>query len=213
MPINCGNRFCPICSRPRRVRAARRLRAIIKRVHPHKPATLKQLTLTISNSVSADAGVRYVVASFRRLRQRSFWRRYVLGGAYVVHVSGSPGKWHCHLHIALESKFIPWSKLLKQWQSCSGGQGVYIQELTKDHLIAHLSTDKTNGSLPEAHQKIVSVALRDTRLFQPFGSWHNIKVRIVHPDFVCPKCRSTSWYPAEHFNERNLQRAGLLHPD
>ena len=137
----------------------------------------------------------------------------MLGGAYVVHVSGSPGKWHCHLHIALESKYIPWVKLLNHWIACSGGQGVYIQELDKAHIIAHLSTDKTNGSLPEAHQIIVSAALRNIRLFQPFGSWHDIKVQIVHPDFVCPKCRGTSWYPAEHFDERNLQKAGIFFPD
>lgn len=153
------------------------------------------------------------MARFRNLRQRAFWRRYVLGGVYVVHVSGSPGKWHCHLHIALESKFIPWTKLLKQWASCSGGQGVYIQELSKDHIIAHLSTDKTNGSLPQEHQRIVSAALINIRLFQPFGSWHSIKVRLVHPDFICPKCRNTVWIPADSCTADRAVRSGIFYPD
>lgn len=207
VPIYCGNRFCPICSTPRRRRSARRLNALIKKIRPRKPACLKMLTLTIPNTLDVGVGAQTIVQAFRRLRQRAYWRSHALGGAYVIEITGKPGSWHVHLHIALEAKFMSWRKLLQMWKAVSPGQGVYIQNIQSGPLTHYLTKYMTKPCIPEEYQQEVSDALTNFRLFQAFGSWHSVKVRISHPEFICPKCRNVSWLPEELVSKYSRQAA------
>lgn len=205
VPIYCGNRFCVICSAARRRRSARRLQALIRKIRPRKPACLKMLTLTIPNSLDVGVGARTILQSFRRLRQRAYWKSHALGGAYVIEITGKPGSWHVHLHVALESTFMSWRKLLAMWKAVSPGQGVYIQNIDAGMVTYYLTKYMTKHCIPEQYQVEVSEALTNFRLFQAFGTWHSVKVVVSHPEFVCPKCRNTSWMPEELVNRELRQ--------
>lgn len=212
IPVSCGNRFCPVCSVARRSRTLKRLRAIINKVSPRRPYSTKHLTLTIPNSRSADAGAAYIVAAFRKLRQRLFWRRHVLGGAYALDITGSPGNWHVHIHCVLEAKFMPWRKILVEWKRVAKASGVFIQEVPVAHVLSHLTSYITKNDLPVAYQIEVSNALKNYRLFQTFGTWHDINVKVLHSDFRCPKCRNTGWLPEWCLDSERAPTSRILHP-
>lgn len=212
VPISCGNRFCPVCSTARRSRTLKRLRAIIQKVSPRRPYSTKHLTLTIPNSHSADAGAKYIVNAFRKLRQRQFWKGHVLGGAYAIGITGSPDQWHVHIHAVIEAKFTPWRKLLSEWKRVAKASGVFIQEVPAAHVLSHLTSYVTKNEVPERYQMEISNALRDYRLFQTFGTWHSLRVKVAHSDFLCPKCRNSVWLPEELLDSHRAVKARVLHP-
>lgn len=212
IPVSCGNRFCPVCSLARRSRTLKRLRAIILKVRPKYPYSTKHLTLTIPNSYKADVGAAYLVACFRKLRQRLFWRRHVVGGAYALDITGSPGRWHVHLHAVIEARFTPWRRLLAEWKRVAKASGVFIQEVPPKYVLSHLTTYVTKNDIPEQYQIIISDALRNYRLFQTFGTWHSIKVHLSHSDFKCPKCSNTTWLPEELLDADRALRSHVHHP-
>lgn len=212
IPISCGNRFCPTCSVARRSRTLKRLRAIIQKISPRPPFSTKHLTLTVPNSRYADKGASHIVTCFRKLRQRQFWKRHVVGGAYALDITGRPGNWHVHIHAIIEARFTPWRKLLSEWKRVAKASGVYIQEVPPHAVLSHLTTYITKVDIPEAHQLIISDALKDHRLFQTFGTWHNIKVVVSHSDFKCPKCACTRWIPDWLLDRDRMVHSGLASP-
>jgi hypothetical protein len=193
VPAYCGNRFCPVCARAGKVRAKRKLQAIVKRLPTIRGYTVKHLTLTIPNVTSPSWGVDTLVSSFRKLRQRSFWRHYVSGGAYVLEITNKGNGWHVHMHAIIHSRFIPWKMLLRHWMAVSPGRGTWITETPINVAIQYLTAYLFKCGLSERHQRIASDALRGRRLFTTFGTWHKIRVRIPHPEFRCPICSNTSW--------------------
>lgn len=203
-PVYCGDRFCSICTAPRRRRIRHRLLHLINHVNPPQRYAFKHITLTIPNQPILELAVTVLLTSFRRLRQRRTWKKHVKGGAFVIEVTGEAGKWHAHLHIIAESQFFPVFALSRQWAACSPGRVVYIQVVRKSHIVNYLTKYLTKSALSAAARLDVSNTLRRYRLFQPFGSWHGITPPSPVPRYSCPTCGSTDWLlldrmrPEEH---------------
>lgn len=139
-----------------------------------------------------------IVANFRRLRQRSFWKKFISGGVSVIEITGSSGDWHVHIHVLMASKYIPQAYLLQHWREISGKAGVFIKTASKQQIIAYLTKYLTSTS-DESIDKTASDALRGFRLFQPFGQWHNaLPPYIAHPR-PCEKCGASVFYPEEAY--------------
>lgn len=197
VPVYCKNRFCPVCSPRRSVKIRRRLAFIISRVKPAPDASLKMLTLTIPNQKDARAGVAHLLAAFRKLRNRAFWRNHVDGGAWVVEIKGRPGRWHPHLHILLHCTYMPQRALVRLWRKCSGGRGVWISDIETGKGVGYLTKYVTKSDAPPMLIEQLNDALRDARLFQPFGSWHHVRQAKSDYKMNCDKCGHSSWLPLE----------------
>lgn len=193
-PVSCGNRFCSVCQGPRRQKIRLKLNAIIESLRLQPGYGIKFLTLTIPNQKEVKDATVQILHSFRRLRQRSMWRNKVAGGAWIVEITGKPGSWHVHLHCLLEARYIPHTLLSKIWSAVSPGKIVYISKIPAASAILYVTKYVSKPSVDEIHSFHVSEQLKDTRLFQPFGSWHAVAAEIPSVAYVCPNCGASAFF-------------------
>lgn len=197
VPVYCGNRFCTVCGVARRMRVRNRLTFLAENVETPRDMSMKFLTLTIPSQSDVYDMTRYILKSFRKLRQRSFWKEHVDGGAFVLEIKGRPGYWHVHIHIVLMCRFMPFEYLLKQWLSCSKGRGVWIEKIPTDAIVRYLSKYLTKPSVPDDCLNDVNWSLKGLRLFSPFGSWYHLNLKYKKPKAECPECHSASFMPMD----------------
>lgn len=194
VPLSCGDRFCDICSGPRRRKVRAKLNAIVESLKFRNRYGIKFITLTIPNQEDIRYGFKIITKSFRRLRQRAFWNWKVDGGAWVVEVTGSPGKWHVHLHVVCDSKFIRHSLLKRHWAAVSPGNIVYIQAIPVKAVVGYLTKYVSKSEADHSRRIQISNALKGSRLFQPFGSWQEIALSVPKIDYCCPECGGTQFH-------------------
>lgn len=194
VPVYCKNRFCPTCSHHRNRIIRHKLSTFINTVILRKYDSFKFLTLTIKNDPDLKRQTDELIKSFRRLRQRAFWKKHVRGGACVI--EAKPGKegWHVHLHIVIESAFIPYQALLSEWTAVSTGTGVYIKKLHGSQVVGYLTKYLTKEQATTADQKRMTDILKGRRLFVPFGSWFDPIRKIPRLKFQCPACERFDWF-------------------
>jgi len=193
VPVNCGDRFCPVCSISRRGRVRYRLSQLTKLVKPAFKYSTKFITLTQPNSSDLQAGVKQIMASFRRLRQTQFWRKYVDGGASVIEITGKKGAYHVHIHAVIHSRFIPQRLLSKMWEASSGGSIVWITRIPVAAVVSYLTKYLSKGVDVPDDDVEMSNALRGVRLFQPFGTWHSPERKIPKHKSVCKICQHSEF--------------------
>jgi hypothetical protein len=205
VPVYCKDRFCPICSGPRSRRIRRKLNWYVHNSTLKPGQSFKHLVLTVRNDPDLSATVDLLVRSFRRLRQRAWWKRHVTGGAYVIEITGRPGNWHPHIHVLLQSWFMPYQKLKSLWEKCSGSWGVSIQE-RPPHAVANYLTDYiTKAPKMEAFTRQMNLALGNRRLYSVFGSWHSMKPPDMKVAYRCTCCGCSCFLP-ESILDRQLNR-------
>lgn len=192
-PVDCGDRFCNICSRRRAFRVRNRLRWLLHNSAPSQGYVLKMVTLSMPNCKQLDAGVRMLVQCFRRLRQSQIWLKNVEGGATIIEVKGRPNSWHPHLHILCYSRRLPWHPLRDRWTQISGGTACYIQNVNQDKALYYVTKYITKVDVPEFLEYSVGTVLKKFRLFQRFGSWHSLKIPKKLFDYPCPTCTKSIW--------------------
>jgi len=188
IPIYCGNRFCPICGKPRTLRIRRKLTNFLSTYKLPARHSFKMVTLSVQNCEDLYEGVDYLITSFRRLRQRSYWKSVVDGGAFVIEIKGSPKNWHPHIHAIVSSRYLNWDKLSRDWNRCSGGLSCYISNCKRGQIVNYMLKYITKPSVNEVLIPDVANALYSKRLFQPFGSFHSAIGKLPKVPYACPKC-------------------------
>lgn len=217
VPVSCGNRFCEVCNGPRRRRVQNKLSHIVHSAKVPKGYRWRFVTLTIPRSENLRAAAKTLVASFRKLRQRSVWSKRVSGGAYVIEVIGTPGNWHAHLHVLVLSAYIPQNQLASAWSKCSPGRIVYIQAIPPSAIVKYVTKYVTKSDLAPAYQRDASNALKGFRLFQPFGSLHLIAAGAPLFTYLCPSCGNDHFIPTAYasipwLSKRLIDVEGLPDP-
>lgn len=200
VPLSCHNRFCDVCTGPRRRRVRSRLQSIVSFVQSLPGYKIRFLTLTIPVNADLGSSAATLVRSFRKLRNRKFWRSRVKGGCYVLEVKGVPGLWHIHLHGLIDSRFLDVYRLSKEWNKCSPGKIVYVKNVPLSAIIHYVTKYICKSDLPLAAQLEASRSLKGTRLFQPFGSWEALAVTSDQPLWPCPKCSGSTFLPSSLLN-------------
>lgn len=111
----CKLRFCPAC----RLAAARHAAKWIEQaLTADKRRHWRFVTLTLRHSHKPlTEQMAHLRKSFRRLRQRRWWRNHVAGGFAVIEVkvSDADALWHPHLHVLCHGSFLDQRLLSKQW--------------------------------------------------------------------------------------------------
>lgn len=206
--IDCKFRFCPTCAPRRSARISRRLHWLIKNTQKKGGYRFKLVTLSMSNCSDIQAGINELVSSFRRLRQRQFWKNYVLSGAFVIEVTGRPGDWHPHIHAIIYARFIPWQLLASKWKQCSSGSGVWINAVDPIKAGQYVTKYISKTQVPEHLRPSLSAALSRFRLFQRFGNWHSLKIPRRLYDYPCANCTKSDWlsdFQINHGHYRQLK--------
>lgn len=193
VPISCGDRFCPECSRLRASRVRRRLRYILHNYAPPPGHFLAMITLSIQNQEKLDLQVKGLVASFRKLRQRDSWKKHVQGGATIIEIKKGKIGWHAHLHILCYMRYYPWKELHRNWQEVSGGAAVWLTSCSSEKAISYVTKYVTKSDLPDESRPEASAALAKYRLFQRFGLWQGWKIPVLKSDYPCPTCKRVEW--------------------
>lgn len=196
VPLSCHNRFCEVCSAPRRRRVRSRLISIVSHVQSLPGYKIRFLTLTIPVQSDLSAAAKILISGFRKLRQRRFWKSRVKGGCYVLEVKGTLGRWHLHLHSLIDSRFLDVYRLSIEWNKCTPGKIVYVKNVPLAAVIHYVTKYICKSNLPLDDQLAASLALRGTRLFQPFGTWEAFSVPSDQFLWCCPKCDHSTFLPA-----------------
>lgn len=196
IPRPCRNRFCSVCSSVRCSKIRRRLNNLVEVQSKIPDQEIRFLTLTIKSEHNLEKQIRSLQKSFRRLRQRSSWKRKVVGGAFVVEITRPNEMWHAHIHCIIAGSYYPFKSLLNQWMQVSPGRGVYIKKIPPGLAVRYLSKymTKPDETLSENDEYTVSFALKGVRLFQPFGTWHGFCKDLKNNHPPCKQCGSTSGF-------------------
>lgn len=190
-PVNCGNRFCSVCTVRRRASVRSKLNHIVASTPSLEGYDIKFLTLTIPNQIDLHDGTVLLVRSFRKLRQRAWWKQRVAGGCFVIEVCGTPHRWHIHLHAIIHARYLPHRKLSQLWHRCSPGKIVFITRIPLKAVVAYVTKYITKSAMPMDQQLLASADLKGMRLFQPFGTWHSFCLAAPKFHFECPSCHAT----------------------
>lgn len=98
----CKKRWCPVCART----------ISAKRVAKYKNAVESMqwpifVTLTRPNLAKLHLShIKEMRRGYRRLRQRAWWNRAVLGGIASVEITNIGNGWHPHIHSILDARWL-----------------------------------------------------------------------------------------------------------
>jgi len=213
VPLFCGDRFCPVCSAPRRARFRRRVQYIVGHIKNRDGYRWRFITLTIPNVANPSEGLNAVFASFRKLRQRKAWKARVFGGVAGAEVTYNGTAYHVHLHAIVFSRWFPQTDLCKLWRSVSAGKIVDIRIIPPRDAAAYFTKYVTKTSLPADCRKLVSDAFRSRRLYTAFGACHSIVVprSFLQSVYECRKCGNSEWIcldTVDQMHSRVVDRIG-----
>lgn len=126
----CNLRWCPLCIKTKRFIMRQSLIPWVK--NANKP---KFITFTLRHS---DADLNFQIDSlykfFRVLRKRPYWKKRITGGIWFFQIkkSESDNRWHPHLHVICEGRYIPQRELSSVWRDITSGSFVVDIRAVKD---------------------------------------------------------------------------------
>lgn len=190
VPIYCGDRFCSICGRLQKIRVKHRLDFLLNHCEKNYRHELQMLTFTVKNQTDLHGMVRGLIRSFRKLRNRQYWKNNVHGGAFVIEVTGRPGNWHAHIHSLCVMTCMNWEKVIGMWRKCTKlPSGYYYTRLPFKKAASYLTKYMTESVNIEQVDDKYNHALKGTRLFSAFGSWYHINLNYEKPVYLCGHCK------------------------
>lgn len=145
----CKLRWCPRCH----TQVARRISDNLTRALSGKPNfRWKFVTLTTrASKLPLEDQVKHLRTSFRRLRQRKFWKTHVRGGYAVLEITynSKTHQWHPHLHVVADAEYMQQRQLSKEWLASSRDSFVVDIRAIKNTAAAVGYVSKYLGKLPE----------------------------------------------------------------
>jgi hypothetical protein len=180
----CRSRMCPYCGKGRAAKIQKSLYHLICRMKQPK-----HLTLTYrSNDDPLALQLKQLKKAFRQLRGTADWKKNVRGGVFTVEVTRNvkTGLWHPHLHIVIDSNYIPQKRIVFLWSKyMPGGKNVWIRpvdnangmgwEMAKYIGKAPTTRDWTVGAIREYQE-----ASSHARFVQCFGSWSKYRLNVKY---------------------------------
>jgi hypothetical protein len=173
---NCHDKLCTPCAN---ARSAKIREALIAQM-AGRPATFVTLTLCGKNEPLKDL-VDKLLKSFRALRLHPTWADRVSGGAAIMEIkySDKAKRWHPHLHIICEAKFLPQQELCDAWRSITKDsfivdiRRVQNAEIAGSYVAKYASKPLNTSfcSMPKLLDEAVT-ALKGRRLVLCFGTWY-----------------------------------------
>lgn len=209
----CGDRLCPLCKKNNYLRLLKKYSPLIRRIPSHR---LSQITLTHKNiKFLSRESVKKIHDDFSSLRRTEFFKSKVRGGLAVVeckHESDNTG-WNIHIHILVDSYFIPQKELSKIWFEITGDS--FIVDIRQEenslraikHLLKYFSkVPVVRGERVSFLKSSYNEAFYSSRNVISFGSLYSVPSNSSSLSFFalsCPKCGANAWItPYEMFRYR-----------
>lgn len=169
----CRDRLCPLCAKRRGTQAATKCHALIQLFDAPRLVTLTQLS---KHEPLADS-IRRILASLDALRKHKFWTGRVRGGVWALEITRNAlsGHWHAHVHLVVDSEFIPQAALKSVWHEITGDSFVVDVRAVHDRREAARYVAQYVAKPLDVHrwppESILefSDALHGRRMLQPFG--------------------------------------------
>lgn len=153
-------------------------------------ARCRLVTLTIrTHQMSLADAVVKLYSSFARLRQTTFWRTRVTGGCAVCEVKRTQDdtRWHPHLHLLVEGKYIPQGRLAKHWYAITGDSYIVDVRMCRHgedaarYVTKYLSKPVPSSIVRHPASLAEAVkALGGRRMVSTFGDWRGL--RLTHTE-------------------------------
>lgn len=185
----CHDRFCTPCARVRSLRIQQALLAQMGK----NGTTFITLTLS-SRDPDLPSLVDRLYKHFRALRMHPTWADNVNGGAAFLEVkyNDKSKRWHPHLHILCDAKYIPQSDLQEAWHSITKDSYIVDIRRVRDQQVVNsyvtkYATKPLNATLlkdPGILQDTI-VALKGRRLCLCFGSWYGTPLSAAEDEELC----------------------------
>jgi hypothetical protein len=193
----CRDRCCQPCGRARSAQVEAALRAWVG------DRSLRFITLTLKHTphLKLQEQLERLYRSFSSLRRRNWWKDKVKGGVAVLEVKiGKDGLWHPHLHLLLESSYLPQQGLSHEWLAVTGDS--YIVDVRKvsqeknelKYVCSYVGKplDSSIYNVPEMLDAFV-IAIKGRRLILPFGTWHKLSLESEIADGGVWVCMGPLW--------------------
>jgi len=171
----CHDRFCLPCAQDR----ARLIFCNLKEAMPPGPVRFLTLTLKHTDAPLAEQLDR-LYTCFAKLRRRAFWRKSVKGGCAFceVKLSRTDSRWHPHLHVMLQGKYLPQALLADAWLEVTGDSRIVDIRLARGEgeVVRYLTSYVTKGwsshlfRLPDKLAELIH-AFSGRKLVLCFGAW------------------------------------------
>lgn len=175
----CGHRLCPFCGNARTASVTQTLTELMLK---HRCERLIILTIC-SHDLPLDMQVLSLLHSFKKLRNRASWKKYVTGGIYILEITmnAKTGLWHPHLHILVRGKYYPQKELSKQWRQITSDSKIVWACRVNDvegaarELSKYIGKVQRIADLTVAEIQEYASALKNVRMIQTFGDLHGTK--------------------------------------
>lgn len=173
---HCHDRLCTPCANARSVNLSQ---ALLHQM-ADRPMTFITLTLCGKGERLTDL-IDRLYKHFRALRLHPLWADAVQGGAAFLEVkwSDKAQRWHPHLHVICESKFIDQGELSAVWRGITRDSFIVdIRKVRDSDVSARYVTkyaskplNSSFGNTPKLLDEAV-LALKGRRLCLCFGTWY-----------------------------------------
>lgn len=185
MSSSCKLRWCPLCSNARKYFLAKQVKEWL--VEVDKP---KFLTLTLKHSHNdLTSQVDHLYQSFRKLRLMNEYKKLFKGGVWFFQIkkSEADGLWHPHLHCVIESKFVEFDKLWRNWLLITGTSKIVDIRIVKEqdeiaeYVARYAARPSDLAKLAVSDRLELVTALHGRRLVGTWGSARGISLSPSKP--------------------------------
>lgn len=176
----CHLRWCPICAH---ARSSYTTYQIIPWLQSLTRPKLLTLTLKHSNA-PLQHQITHLYKFYSSLKKKPIWKKAVQGGVWFFQVKKSTDgtQWHPHLHILLDSEFMPHNELCAVWQRITGSSSIVdirvvwnIRNAVK-YVARYATRPCTLSSLDLSDAVTVMQALHGRRIAGSWGSASVVKL-------------------------------------
>lgn len=174
---HCHDRMCDACATSRSWAVAKRLEDFAA----DRPTLFVTLTVKNREGQSLRHQLDHLYDSFRQLRRLKLWTDAVSGGAACCEIHRTEkDRWHCHLHMLVEARYLDAAQLARAWRGITlDSWKVDVQRVTavsqRAKYVAKYASKPMSGSFwqrPELLEECIT-ALRGRKLVLTFGTWYN----------------------------------------
>lgn len=176
----CHDRFCPICGTRRTTCVRSNLEDWLK------GKTVRLVTLTLRTETEPLlTSVKRLYLCFKRLRRTTFWKEHVTGGTAVLECkwNAEKQKWHPHLHMVCEGKYIPQAELSNAWFDVTGDSRIVDVRLIRQdtdavNYVTKYLTKQLSDTLTHQPDRAIELikVLQGRRMLLSFGTWQPLKL-------------------------------------
>lgn len=178
----CKLRWCPICRD-----VSRQIVTVAVSEWLQAQAYPKMITFTLKHSeYPLPDQIKKLYDSFRKIRQRAYFKRHVSGGVWFFQIkqSSATGEWHPHIHCLVAGRFLPHADLKSLWKKITTDSNIVDIRPVEDKEaaaceVARYATspaDLTRMDLESAYDVYLS-----TKSKRICGTWGNAKGLALRP--------------------------------